>query len=101
MAELVHLVGGLVGLAHGEKRQGARAGVEDVVRALRNQRQRSRQQPGGEFGQRKTGAGQDRGQRSPLLAAGICVAGGGILGYVEGQVSRQPAESNPWNSFIP
>ena len=42
-------VGGLVGLAHREKGQRARADVEHVVRAFREQRERAGRQAGGEL----------------------------------------------------
>ena len=63
VAERMIGVGGLVGLAHGEEGERARADVERVVRALRKKRERAGNEPGRELDHRQDQAGRDRSRR--------------------------------------
>jgi hypothetical protein len=67
VAERMLVVGGLVGFAHGEISQSARADVERVVRGLGEKRERSRHQPGDKLGERQRQARPDRSERGALL----------------------------------
>ena len=67
VAERMIGVGGLVGLAHREQGQRARADVERVMRAFRKKRERAGSKAGRELDDRQNRAGADRGRRRALL----------------------------------
>ena len=67
VAEGMFGVGGLVGLAHGEQGERARADVERVMRAFREKRERSGGEARCKLDRREDRARHDRGRRRPLL----------------------------------
>ena len=67
VAERMFGVGGLVGLAHGEESERARADVERVMRAFREKRQRSGGEARCKLDRREDRACHDRGRRRALF----------------------------------
>ena len=67
VAERMIGVGGLVGLAHGEEGERARADVDRVMRAFREKRERAGSQARRELDRGQDRACDDRGRRRALL----------------------------------
>ena len=67
VAERMIGVGGLVGLAHGEEGERARADVDRVMRAFRDQRERAGSEARRELERGEDCARDDRGRRRALL----------------------------------
>ena len=67
VAERMIGVGGLVGLAHGEQGERARADVDRVMRAFREKRERAGSQARRELERGQNRARDDRGRRRALL----------------------------------